>query len=297
MRYSLAISIGVHAAILLAAIIALPAPDNFKVEELDSIPVDVVSIEELSQRKAMVKAEEKKPIEKPAAVKPLVEEKKPEPKPAEEVKKAAVEPEPEPEPAKPVEKQPDPKPLEDLIKETEKAKPKAEEKKTAEAPEVKPKLKPDKPKKKAKKELDIDKVAALLNKIEDEPASPPKLEELMGEPEQGDLNLASGEDMRISANEIDWLRHKIRECWNPPVGVMEAQGLQVHVQIELDQSGAVLGQPAVVNSSAHPLFGVAASSAVRAVLRCQPYDRLPIEKYEAWRSIILNFDPVEMFSG
>ncbi|MGH6875261.1 MAG: hypothetical protein ACREDW_09600 [Aestuariivirgaceae bacterium] len=296
MRYSLAISVAIHAAILLAAIIALPAPDNFKVEELDSIPVDVVSIEELSQRKATVKAEEKKPVEKPAPQKPVVEEKKPEPKPAEEVKKAALEPEAAPLP-EPVEKQPDPKPLEELIKKTEKAEPKTEEKKTAEAPAVKPKLKPDKPKKKAKKELDVDKVTALLNKIEDEPASPPKIEDLAGEPEQGDFNLASGNDMRMSANEIDWLRHKIRECWNPPVGVMEAQGLQVHVQIELDQSGAVLGQPAVVNSSAHPLFGVAASSAVRAVLRCQPYDRLPIAKYDAWRSIILNFDPVEMFSG
>jgi outer membrane biosynthesis protein TonB len=296
MRYSLSISVAVHAAILLAAIIALPAPDNFKVEELDSIPVDVVAIEELSQRKATVKAEERKPVEKPAPAKPVVEEKKPEPKSAEEVKKAALEPEAEPAP-KPVEKQPDPKPLEELIKETEKAEPKVEVKKTAEAPTVKPKLKPDKPKKKAKKELDVDKVAALLNKIEDEPSSPPRIEELTGEPEQGDFNLASGEDMRISANEIDWLRRKIRECWNPPVGVMEAQGLQVHVQIELDQSGAVRGQPAVVNSSAHPLFGVAASSAVRAVLRCQPYDRLPIAKYDAWRSIILNFDPVEMFSG
>src|SRR5688500_1231852 len=112
MRYSLAMSIGVHAAILLAAIIALPAPDTLKGEELDSIPDDVVSIEELSQRKAMVKAAEKKPAEKPAPVKPLVEEKKPERKPAEEVKKAAVEPEPEPEPVEPIEKQPDPKPLE-----------------------------------------------------------------------------------------------------------------------------------------------------------------------------------------
>jgi hypothetical protein len=78
---------------------------------------------------------------------------------------------------------------------------------------------------------------------------------------------------------------------------MEAHGLQVHVQIELDQSGAVLGQPAVVNHSMHPLFDVAASSAVRAILRCQPYDRLPIAKFESWRSIIFNFDPVEMFSG
>jgi hypothetical protein len=296
MRYSLAISIGVHAAVILAAVIALPAPDKYKVEDLESIPVDVVSIEELSQRKATVKAAEKKPVEKAAPPKPLVEEKTPEAKIAEEIKTAAIEPrakaEPEPEPA--VERQ-SPEPLAELIKKTEDIKPKKEPK-TAEA-EAKPKPKPEKPKKKERKELDVDKVAALLNKIEEEPSSQPKIEELIGEPEEGEFDLASGDDPKISANEIDWLRRKIRECWNPPVGVMEAQGLQVHVQIELDQSGAVLGQPAVVNQSMHPLFGVAASSAVRAVLRCQPYDRLPIAKYESWRSIILNFDPVEMFSG
>lgn len=297
MRYSLAISIAVHAAILLAAVIVLPAPDLFKVEDLESIPVDIVSIEELSQRKATVKAAEKKPAPTPAPPKPVVEEKKPEPKLSEEVKKAALEPKAEPEPvAEPLEKQPDPKPLEELIKETEKAEPKKDVKK-AEAPPVKPKPKPEKPKKKEKKELDVDKVAALLNKIDEERASPAKIEDLSGIPEQGDFDLASGEDAKISANEIDWLRRKIRDCWNPPVGVMEAHGLQVHVQIELDQSGGVLGQPAVVNHSMHPLFDVAASSAVRAILRCQPYDRLPIAKYEAWRSIIFNFDPLEMFSG
>jgi outer membrane biosynthesis protein TonB len=294
MRYSLAISIAVHAAILVAAVVALPAPDKYKVEEQDSIPVDIVSIEDLSQRKATVKAEEKKEVAKPAPPKPEVEEKKPEPKPAPEVKKAALEPEAQPEPL-PIEKQPDPKPLEELIKKTEKPEPKEEKK--AEAPAAKPKPKPEKAKKKPQRELDIDKVAALLNKIDDEQASPPEIEENTGTPEQGDFDMASGDDAKLSANEIDWLRQRLRECWNPPVGVMEAQGLQVHVQIELDQSGAVLGQPTVVNQSMHPLFDVAASSAVRAVMRCQPFDRLPIAKYESWRSIIFNFDPREMFSG
>lgn len=295
MRYSLAISVAIHAAILLAAMLALPAPDTYEVEELDTIPVDIVSIEELSQRKATQKAPEKKTAEKPKPAETKREEKKPEPKIAELVQKAALEAKAEAEPApKPVEKQPDPKPLEELIKKTEEAKPEAESK-SAEAPAVKPKRKPEKPRKE-RRELDIDKVAALLNKIEEEPASPPRIEELIGTPEEGEFDLA-GTDLKISANEIDWLRRKIRECWNPPVGVMEAQGLQVHVQIELDQSGAVLGQPAVVNHSMHPLFDVAASSAVRAILRCQPYDRLPIAKYESWRSIIFNFDPLEMFSG
>lgn len=295
MRYSLFISIAVHAAILLAAMIALPAPDKYKVEDLESIPVDIVSIEDLSQRKATVKAEEKKETVKPAPPKPVVEEKMPEPKPAQEVKKAALEPQSEPEPkAEAAEKKPELEPLDELIKKTEEL-PKEKTKK-AEAP-AKPKPKPDKPKKKQVKELDIDKVAALLNKIDEEQASPPDIEEITGEPDQGEFDMASGEDAKITANEIDWLRQKLRECWNPPVGVMEAQGLEVHVQIELDQSGAVLGQPSVVNHSMHPLFDVAASSAVRAVLRCQPFDRLPIAKYESWRSIIFNFDPMEMFSG
>lgn len=295
MRYSLFISIAVHAAILLAAMIALPAPDKYKVEDLESIPVDIVSIEDLSQRKATVKAEEKKETVKPAPAKPVVEEKMPEPKPAQEVKKAALEPQSEPEPkAEAAEKKPELEPLDELIKKTEEL-PKEKTKK-AEAP-AKPKPKPDKPKKKQVKELDIDKVAALLNKIDEEQASPPDIEEITGEPDQGEFDMASGEDAKITANEIDWLRQKLRECWNPPVGVMEAQGLEVHVQIELDQSGAVLGQPSVVNHSMHPLFDVAASSAVRAVLRCQPFDRLPIAKYESWRSIIFNFDPMEMFSG
>ena len=294
MRYSLAISITVHAAILLAAVVALPAPDKYKVEDQESIPVDIVSIEELSQRKATVKAEEKKEAAKPAPPKPEVVETKPEEKLAEKVKKAALEPEaaPEPEPL-PVERQPDPKPLEELIKDTEKPKPR-QEKKAAASP-AKPKPKPENTKK--KRELDFDKVAALLNKIDDERASPPRIEELAGTPDRGEFDMASGEDAKLSANEIDWLKQRLRECWNPPVGVMEAQGLEVLVQIELDRSGAVLGQPAVVNQSMHPLFDVAASSAVRAVMRCQPFDRLPIAKFDSWRSIIFNFDPREMFSG
>ena len=297
MRYSLAISLAVHAAILLAAVVVLPSPDLFKVEEMDTIPVDIVSIEEVSKRQATVKAPQEKPAEKPAPPKPVAQETKPEPKIADEIKLAAREPEAaEPPPPEPEAKEPKLEALEELIKKTEDVKPKEAPKK-AEAPaKPKPKPKPEKPKKKLEP-LDIDKVAALLNKIDDERAAPPKEQQEVGTPLEGAFDLASGSDDRISANEIDWLRRKIEECWNPPVGVQEAQNLVVQIQIELDQGGNVLGTPQIANSSPHPLFDVAANSAVRAVMRCQPYDRLPPEKYQAWKSIILNFDPRQMFSG
>ena len=93
----------------------------------------------------------------------------------------------------------------------------------------------------------------------------------------------------FAASEFDWLRQKVLECWFPPVGMAEAATLEVQVQFELDRSGKVRGKPQVVNSQEHPLFRVAAASAVRAVLHCQPYDRLPREKYECWRSIVAKF--------
>ena len=38
-------------------------------------------------------------------------------------------------------------------------------------------------------------------------------------------------------------------------------------------------------------FRAAAESAIRAVLRCAPYEMLPAAKYETWRDIELTFDP------
>ena len=295
MRYSLAISVAVHAIILLAAIIVLPSPNAMKALQPDSIPVDIVSIEDVSKRVATIKAPQLKPVEKPAPPKPVVQETKPEPKAAQELKVATPEPQSEPI-AVPAAKMPDPRPIEDLIKKTADVQPKAETK-TAETPPVKPKPRPDKPKKKELKPLDLDKVTALLNKIDATPQAPPKPQQQTGVPVQGAYDFASGTDDRMAADLVDWLRRKIEECWNPPVGVQEAQNLIVKLKIELDQNGNVLGAPEVANSSAHPLFDVAAQSAVRAVMRCQPYDRLPPDKYESWRSIILNFDPSQMFSG
>lgn len=297
MRYSLIISLAIHAAILLAAFIVLPSPDAMKAVQTDIIPVDIVSIEDVSKRVATVKVAEPKPVEQPQPPKPVVEETKPEPKLAQEVKTATPEPQSEPPPVPvPAAKMPDPKPMEELIKKTEDIQPKPETK-SAEAPPVKPKPRPEKPKKKDVKPLDIDKVQALLNKLDDKAQAPPKPTPQMGQPLQGAYDFASGSDDRMAADLVDWLRKKIEECWNPPMGVQEAQNLIIKLKIELDQNGNVIGEPEVQNSSMDPLFGVASASAVRAVLRCQPYDRLPPDQYENWRSIILNFDPSQMFSG
>ena len=315
MRWSLPTSFFVHVGILILAIGILPSPDKYKVDEQDSIPVEIVNIEDLSKRQATKPEAKPEPEKKPAPeVIKEPEITKIEPKPAKEIKQAAREPQPEPEPKpapEPEPKQaepepPAPDPVEELIKQTEQAEPEPEPtEKTAEAkPVPKPRAKPkppepklvEKKEKKKKPTFNTDDVAALLNKIDDERAAPPPPEDQPGSPALGDITSLIGSDDSVSASELDWLRQQIGRCWNVPAGVREAENLIVRVQIEMDPAGNVVGQPVVLNNSGHPAFGAAARSSVAAVLGCQPYDKLPIEKYASWRNIIVNFDPSKMLA-
>lgn len=318
MRWSLATSLTIHVAILLAAVVVLPSPDEYEVNDEELVPVDIVTLEEFSKRQAkQEKPPEPEPEKKPAPkVKVEPEIKKIAPKPSDEIKQAAREPQPEPEPKpapepEPVVEQPPapaPEPLEELIKKTEEVfpepMPEPEPKEEASAPVPMPRHKPKPPvrkivqkkKKKKKSEFNTDDVAALLNKIDETRVAPSFSDVLNSAPKPDDITTLIGSDDRISANELDWLRQRIGRCWNIPAGARDAENLVVKVQIQMDQLGNVTGQPQVVNRSNHPVFDAAARSAIAAIIGCQPYDKLPPEKYESWKIIRINFDPSLMLA-
>ena len=142
--------------------------------------------------------------------------------------------------------------------------------------------------------FDADRIAALLDKSPEERGGQVEV------PQQGEtasLGSARGLGNRLTISEIDALRQQISRCWNPPVGVREAEGLVVRINMELGPDGFVYGTPRVMNSSFDPNFQIAAESAIRAVSQCQPYTMLPVEKYDVWKNMILNFDPREMLGG
>ena len=108
---------------------------------------------------------------------------------------------------------------------------------------------------------------------------------------------------RATIAELDLLRQMVRQqigqCWNPPVGARDAEDLIVTVLIRVDPQG-VVREATVVDA---PLMGLdryfqaAAEAARRAVLNvnCQPL-QLPPDKYEIWKEIRFNFDPSKMLS-
>jgi hypothetical protein len=311
MRWSLTTSLGLHAAILVAALVVLPNPNKYEIKPQQAIQVDISNIADQSKRMATAK-EADTPKEKPAPKKAdTVKKSEPAPKIAENVKKAvkeaSAEPPPPPEPKKEEPKKEEPKPLDstplkDLIKDTvtdtpepKKVEPKKEEPKEEQTKkaEAKPKEKPKKPEKK-KPKFNPDEIAAFLNKI-DETQAPERPSDPVSEPVQGEANL-QGTDDRLSATIIEALVQKIRECWTVPPGAREAN-IIAKVHFGLNTDGTVIGVPEIMNPSADPLFDATARSAVAAVMECQAYSFLPRDKYDLWKDLIINFNPNMMFDS
>jgi colicin import membrane protein len=316
MKLGLTISSAGHAALLAWGLISF-APKPFEPVMAESLPVDVISSSEFTQITAGSKTA--KTIEK--APKPVVDkvgerkdpkdltpkvtdkpeitaaaEKPPAPKPP-EVKP----PEPKPEPKPDAKKEPEPKvdPIAEALKKQEDAKKKEEAKKQEEAKKLEEAKKKEEAKKReeAKKQekLDFSKIEnklALLDKRE------ARRQAATGDTlnQTASLGLPTGRAATLSQSEIDALRAQIQACWSPPVGVADAKDLNVEIRLMLRQDGSVAADPQILNRSPNPLFQVAAESARRAILRCQPY-RLPAAKYDVWKDVEVNFDPRDMFRG
>jgi outer membrane biosynthesis protein TonB len=312
MKAGWTISAVLHGAVLAWGLVTF-ATKPLNATPPEFITTDIISDADFSQitqgiRTAPKAEAPKLLVEKVAEAKPVeeqtakVEEKKPEivptadqvqpPKPPEpkkaEPKPPPPQPQAKPEPKQAFAKEPEPKvdPIAEAIKkDTKKPEPKTQAK--AETPPKK--VEPVKPQPK----FDATRIAALLDKRD------PQRKAAAGETLSNtpSLGTAAGRAVTLSQNELDALRARLRECWNVPVGVAEARDLVVTVRILFKQDGSLQADPRLMNSGSHPAFQVAAESALRAVRTCAPYSFLPVAKYEAWKDVIVDFDPRDMFRG
>jgi colicin import membrane protein len=301
MRTASAISTGLHAAVLLFAVVSFSGK-SLEATPVESLPIDLISNKEFSEMTKGVK-DAPKPVEKPKP--PLVEKIAPEVKPVEESKpkvvdnkpevkatqaKAEPPPPPEPEQKKEVEKKevkPEPKPPAPVAK--DKADPIAE--KLKQAKNEKPPVPPKKPPQKHEPKFDVNKIAALIDQREPHRVAAAGAE--MNK--EASLGYANASAAQISQSEIDAFRRRITECWNPPVGLDSAQDLVVVFRVLFNQDGSIKRGPDFVGGKASAGGPAFAESAKRAILQCQPYTMLRKETYNNWKDMELAFKPSDMF--
>jgi outer membrane biosynthesis protein TonB len=296
MRTAYTISAIGHAAVLLWSVWSLGAKP-LALPPSEALPVDLVSVSDLTQmtagNKDAPKVETSKPLAEKVAEATPVEDSTAKVVEKKEVKAAhdtAPPPEAKPPEAKPEQKQAEAKPepvAEALTKEETK---KHETKKA----EVKPPA-PPKPPTPAPK-FDAKKVEALLNKREATRVAAAS-ETLNATPPPG---TPSDQSAQISQSELDALRQKLARLWTPPAGARDPQELVVVFRVKLNPDGKIAPGPwpSLVSSAGNSPIAVAArESAARALNRGQPYDMLKPEHYEQWKDIEITFDPREMFGG
>lgn len=292
MRLPAAISGALHIALLVLFMVPLTFGTPEPVELPPVIPVELLEVGETTNIKAAKKAQEPEAPEPAEEVPPPPPPKlaerlpAPEPEPVAEAEPAPAAPEPEPAPV--VEPEP---------------KAEAQPPKLVEAPRRKPTPpKPAKPKapaakkaEKPKEEDYFDRVAALLDKMPQKDETPTDAAE-KAQPAASDITVRSaGLGTGLTLSEIDALTTQIERCWSIPSGAPYAEELIVALRIRLNQDGSLISAPEIVDqvkyrTSPNRYYRVAVESAVRAVQRCAPYE-LPVDKYDAWRVVLINFDP------
>jgi len=190
-----------------------------------------------------------------------------------------------------------------------KPKPKAEPKP---APKVKvpPKLAKAKPKRKPKPP---DNFASVLTTLEELERTQPKKKDdkkqkqKKKKPEENfDQMIAQALQSQktqhditrpLTISQIDYVRQQIAKCWSLPAGAKDAEDLIIEIKVWMNPDGTV--RDARIQNQARMsdgFFRAAAESARRAGLNteCQPF-KLPSDKYNIWQTMLLTFNPKEMF--
>jgi hypothetical protein len=261
-----------HAAIIVAATVAWPTTYEPADETPPVVPIELVTISEVSNIAPTV--EEPKPQQLVSVEPPAVQEQILTP-PLEPVEVA-------PEPLD--EKKPEPLP-----------KPKPAEEKTASTAPANPAVPRRKPQQQPQQKFDVDSVLALLDKrAPAKPAAPPANAKVA---EQTVKGLGAQDSFTLDLK--DALLAQMRECWNVPVGAPNPEQLIVQVRVFLLPDGGLARSPqleAATRSAmgGSPYMRTAAEAALRAVNVCAPYKRLPPDRYDSWREIVMTFDPSKM---
>ncbi|NQV44423.1 MAG: energy transducer TonB [Rhodospirillales bacterium] len=302
---SFTFSVLFHGFLLASAYVVLPSlrPDINDAEEI--IVVEMVDIAELTNAPRALPEPEEKPEPKkavesepepaPPPPEPVVKAPEPEPAPPpveSEPEVAALPPEPEPEP----EEKPEPEPVQ---------KPEAPQPSQALA-DAKPKKKPKPPDPFAsvlktledlKKQVPVEKKEEPEEKPEKDEDKKPSFEEQIAQALQVTSTKAADTSKPISISVREAVAAQLRRCWIVPAGAKNAEELVISIHVDMNPDATVRNS-SIANmerAMTDSFYRAAAESALRATKnpRCQPLP-LPLDQYEQWRTMTLNFNPQDM---
>lgn len=169
--------------------------------------------------------------------------------------------------------------------------------KRAEIKKPKPKPKPEVTKKPKPKPKEDDFQSLLKNIIPDDAEKSEGDEKPLdpdSKPDEGQIaRLAE----QLTISEQDALKRQLAGCWYVQAGAKYAEELIVEIRVEMNRDRTVnrasILDKGEYNRNNH--YRAAADAALRAIRnpKCSPL-KLPPEKYDEWKTVLIRFDPRDM---
>ncbi|MEW6121879.1 MAG: cell envelope biogenesis protein TolA, partial [Pseudomonadota bacterium] len=150
------------------------------------------------------------------------------------------------------------------------------------------------PKPPTDQKFDADKIAALLDKRtpQRQAAAAPQAAPISSQ------GAPKGQSQTLSLSEQDAFREKVKQCWKMPH--INDDKIFAYILLRLNRDGTLAQPPVITDGMMNPdqraLFDAFASSAIRALIQCQPYTMFKPEKYDLWKELEPRFFP-NMFGG
>jgi hypothetical protein len=86
---------------------------------------------------------------------------------------------------------------------------------------------------------------------------------------------------------LEVIRQCVQQTWRVPA---ETKLVRVRLRFRLQKSGDLSGPPEILNPVDTPEGKISSEAAIRAISACAPF-KLPLQSYDTWKEIRLDFEP------
>jgi hypothetical protein len=113
----------------------------------------------------------------------------------------------------------------------------------------------------------------------------------------GAFDAPASETAKLERGSIDAFRDRIKSCATLPAGVSPSDRVSLVIRIALKRDGMLAGQPTLIEASASPKGPALLQSLFAGLAKCQPFNMLPADKYQEWRTLDIRFTPQDLGPG
>jgi hypothetical protein len=113
----------------------------------------------------------------------------------------------------------------------------------------------------------------------------------------GAFDAPAMETAKIERSSVDAFRDRIKGCAMLPAGVSPSDRVSLVIRVALKRDGTLAGQPILIEASASPKGPALLQSLFAGLQKCQPFNMLPADKYQEWRTLDVRFTPQDLGQG